>query len=184
MSAPCSESPFSATRALSNLGKRRQIRARGPTLYVMAGQILTVVELTADNVEDVLAVAPSSKQLRHVNSVAWYVARSAYQQVWHPVGLATADGEVVGFAEWAYDGSDGTYNLGGIVIDHRHQGRGLGPAALDALVAHLRARPVPGDIALTVHADNERARGLYERYGFAATGDVIEGELVMVLGRS
>lgn len=151
---------------------------------VMAGQILTVVELTADNVEDVLAVAPSSEQLRHVNPVAWYVARSAYQQVWHPVGLATADGEVVGFAEWAYDDSDGTYNLGGIVIDHQHQGRGLGPAALDALVAHLRARPVPGDIALTVHADNERARGLYERYGFAATGDVIEGELVMVLGRS
>ena len=172
------------TRAQSNLGKRRQIGARGPTLYVMAGQILAVVELTADNVEDVLAVAPSSEQLRHVNPVAWYVARSAYQQVWHPVGLATADGEVVGFAEWAYDDSDGTYNLGGIVIDHRHQGRGLGPAALDALVAHLRARPVPGDIALTVHADNERARGLYERYGFTATGEVMEGELVMVLGRS
>jgi diamine N-acetyltransferase len=150
----------------------------------MAGQILAVVELTADNVEDVLAVAPSSEQLRHVNPVAWYVARSAYQQVWHPVGLATADGEVVGFAEWAYDDSDGTYNLGGIVIDHRQQGRGLGRSALDALVAHLRGRQLPGDIALTVHADNERARGLYERYGFTETGEVIEGERVMVLGRS
>ena len=147
----------------------------------MTVQILSVVELTADNVEDVLAVAPSSEQLRYVNPVAWYVARSAYQQVWHSVGLATAVGEVVGFAEWAHDSSDGTYNLGGIIIDHQHQGRGLGRAALDALVAHLRARSVPGDIALTVHAEHERARGLYERYGFAATGDVVEGELVMVL---
>ena len=150
----------------------------------MAGHVLTVIELTADNVEDVLAIAPSQEQLRHVKPVAWYVARSAYQGVWHPVGLASDDGEVVGFAEWAYDDSDGTYNLGGIVIDQRHQGRGLGPPALDALVAHLRARPVPGDIALTVHPDNERARGLYERYGFTTTGEVIEGELVMVLGHS
>jgi diamine N-acetyltransferase len=150
----------------------------------MAGPTLTVVELTADNVEDVLAVVPTPEQLRHVNPVAWYVARSAYQQVWHPVGLATADGEVVGFAEWARDDTDGTYGLGGIVIDHRHQGRGLGRAALDALVAHLRAQPLPGDIVLTVHADNERARGLYERYGFAATGEVVDDELVMVLGRA
>jgi len=104
--------------------------------------------------------------------------------VWHPVGLATEDGDVVGFAEWAYDESDGTYSLGGITIDQRQQGRGLGRAALDALVAHLLAQPVPGVVALTVHADNERARGLYERYGFAATGEVIEDELVMVLGRA
>lgn len=149
----------------------------------MAGQTLTVVGLTADNVEDVLAVSPFPEQLQYVNPVAWYVARSAYQNVWQPVGLATEDGAVVGFAEWAYDESDGTYSLGGITIDHRQQGRGLGRAALDALVALLQAQPVPGVVALTVHAGNERARGLYERYGFAATGEVIENELVMVLGR-
>src|SRR6478609_7490001 len=150
----------------------------------MAGQTLTVVGLTADNVQDVLAVSAFPEQLQYVNPVAWYVARSAYQHVWHPVGLATEDGDVVGFAEWAYDESDGTYSLGGITIDQRQQGRGLGRAALDALVAHLLAQPVPGVVALTVHADNERARGLYERYGFAATGEVIEDELVMVLGRA
>jgi diamine N-acetyltransferase len=142
---------------------------------------LTLVELTADNVEAVLAVAPAPEQLRHVNPVAWYVARSAYEQVWHPVGLATADGEVVGFAEWAHDESDGTYGLGGLVIDHRHQGRGLGQAAVDALVQHLRAQSPPGDIVLTVHEDNEPARRLYQRFGFVATGEVLDGELVMVL---
>lgn len=150
----------------------------------MTAQTLTVVGLTADNVEDVLAVSPFPEQQQYVNPVAWYVARSAYQKVWHPVGLATEDGAVVGFAEWAFDESDGTYSLGGITIDHQQQGRGLGRAALDALVAHLLAQPVPGVVVLTVHADNERARGLYERYGFAASGEVIENELVMVLGRA
>jgi diamine N-acetyltransferase len=149
----------------------------------MADQTLTVVELTADNVGDVLAVEPAPEQLRHVNPVAWYVARSAHERVWHPVGLATADGQIVGFAEWARDESDGSYGLGGIVVDRRHQGRGLGRAALDALVAHLRAQPAPGPIGLTVHADNDRARGLYARYGFVDTGETLDGELVMVLSK-
>ena len=147
----------------------------------MADATLTVVELTADNIEDVLAVEPTPDQLRHVNPVAWYVARSAYEQVWQPVALETAEGQIVGFAEWARDDSDGTYGLGGIVIDHRHQGRGLGRAALDALVAHVRSQPEPGDVVLTVHADNERARGLYQRYGFVETGEMLDDEVVMAL---
>jgi hypothetical protein len=64
----------------------------------MARQTLSVVGLTADDVEDVLAVSPFPEQLQYVNPVAWYVARSAYQNVWRPVGLASEDGAVVGFA--------------------------------------------------------------------------------------
>ena len=150
-------------------------------MLLVAAETLSVVELTSDNIEAVLEVTPLPEQLRHVNPVAWYVARSAYQDVWHPVGLATGDGQVVAFAEWAFDDSDSTYALGGIVVDHRHQGRGLGRAVLDALVAHVRAQPQPGTVVLTVHDDNERARGLYRRYGFEETGDLLDDELVMVL---
>lgn len=150
-------------------------------MLLVAAETLSVVELTSDNIEAVLEVTPLPEQLRHVNPVAWYVARSAYQDVWHPVGLATEDGQVVAFAEWAFDDSDSTYALGGIVVDHRHQGRGLGRAVLDALVAHVRAQPQPGTVVLTVHDDNERARGLYRRYGFEETGDLLDDELVMVL---
>ena len=150
-------------------------------MLLVAAETLSVVELTSDNIEAVLEVTPLPEQLRHVNPVAWYVARSAYQDVWHPVGLATGDGQVVAFAEWAFDDSDSTYALGGIVVDHRHQGHGLGRAVLDALVAHVRAQPQPGTVVLTVHDDNERARGLYRRYGFEETGDLLDDELVMVL---
>jgi len=150
-------------------------------LVLVAPQTLSVTELTADNIEAVLAIAPRPEQLRHVNPVAWYVARSAYERVWHPVALAAGDGEVVAFAEWAFDDSDSTYALGGIVVDAAHQGRGLGRAVLDALVAHVRAQPRSGTVVLTVHDDNELARGLYARYGFVETGEVLDGELVMVL---
>jgi diamine N-acetyltransferase len=147
----------------------------------MSEQVLRVVDVTADNVEAVLDVAPRPEQLRYVKPVAWYVAKAAYQGVWHPVGLMGDDGQVVAFAQWAYDDSDATYTLGGVVVDASHQGRGLGRAVLDALVRHLRAQPRRGTVVLTVHDDNERARGLYRRYGFQETGELLEGELVMVL---
>jgi diamine N-acetyltransferase len=147
----------------------------------MAPLTLSVAELTADNIEAVLAVTPRPEQLRHVNPVAWYVAMAAYEGVWQPVALVADDGEVVGFAQWAWDDSDSTYTLGGIVLDARHQGRGLGRPLLDALVTHVRALPRSGTVVLTVHDDNERARGLYGRYGFVETGEVLDGELVMVL---
>ncbi len=147
----------------------------------MSDPVLRVVELTADNIEAVLAVAPRPEQLRHVNPVSWYVAKAAYEEVWQPVALVGADDEVMGFAQWAYDESDSTFTLGGVVLDARHQGRGLGRAVLDALVAHVRAQPQAGTVVLTVHGDNERARGLYQRYGFEETGEELDGELVMVL---
>jgi diamine N-acetyltransferase len=144
---------------------------------------VSVEEITADNIEAVLAVAPRPEQLRYVQPVAWYVAKAAYERVWQPVALV-ADQEVIGFAQWAWDGSDSTYTLGGVVLDAGHQGRGLGRSVVDALVAHVRAQPREGTVALTVHPDNERARGLYARYGFVETGELLDDELVMVLPAS
>jgi diamine N-acetyltransferase len=139
-----------------------------------------VEPLTDANVEEVLDVAAAPGQDRWVRPVAWYVARSAYEKVWTPVAFVAAD-EVVGFAEWAYDPSDRTYCIGGVVIDARHQGKGLGRAAVSALVDRLRQRPDCHDIALTVHDDNAGARRLYGSLGFTETGEHLGDELVMVL---
>lgn len=155
-------------------------RATLPRVAVLTARI---VDLTADNVEEVLDLATRPDQDRYVRPVAWYVARSAYQQVWTPVAV-TVEGEIVGFAEWAYDPSDETYCLGGLMVDARRQGRGLGRAAVTALVEHLRRRPDCRDIALTVHEDNAVARSLYAALGFVDTGELDGDEMVMVLPAS
>ena len=136
--------------------------------------------ITADNIETVLDVEVGEHQRRWVRPVAWYVARSAYDPTWTPVALSV-DGRIVGFAEWAYDPGDGTYCLGGVAVDAREQGKGYGRAGMLALVAHLRAMPGCGVIALTVHEDNAAARGLYRSLGFAETGERADDELVMLL---
>jgi ribosomal protein S18 acetylase RimI-like enzyme len=48
-------------------------------------------------------------------------------------------------------------------------------------VRHVRAQPRKGSVVLTVHDDNERAREVYRRYGFEETGEILDGELVMLL---
>jgi diamine N-acetyltransferase len=139
-----------------------------------------VVGLDAGNIEDVLAVSAAPGQEAYVRPVSWYVARSAYEQVWTPVAFR-ADGEVFGFAEWAFDASDGTHCIGGVVIDAARQGHGLGRRAMSVLIDWLRLKPGCGPIALSVDADNDRARRLYAALGFAESGDEVDGELVMVL---
>lgn len=142
--------------------------------------VVEVVALDADNIEAVLAVTFAPGQEAYVRSVASYIALSAYEQIWTPVAFR-ADGDIVGFAQWAFDPDDGTYCIGGVVIDAARQGQGLGGPAMLALVHLLRQRPDCGPIALSVHADNHRARELYARLGFSETGAEVDGELVMVL---
>jgi diamine N-acetyltransferase len=139
-----------------------------------------IIALDADNIEAVLALTAGPGQEAFVRPVAWYVARSAYEQVWTPVGFR-AGSEIVGFAEWAFDPDDRTYCIGGVVIDAAQQGRGLGRQAMTALIGWLRMRPDCGPIALSVSPGNERARRLYAALGFADTGSEVDGELVMVL---
>lgn len=142
-----------------------------------------VVPVDAENIESVLAISALPGQDSFVRPVAWYVARSAYEQVWTPVAFRVGD-EFVGFAEWAFDATDGTYCIGGFIIDGHRQGRGLGRRCVAALIGVLRQRPDCGPIALSVDSDNEPARSLYAAVGFRETGEVVDGrEVVMILAR-
>jgi diamine N-acetyltransferase len=93
-----------------------------------------------------------------------------------------ADDEMVGFA-LLYplaegDGPPRGSILVRLMVDARHQGRGHGRAALDAVVELVRARGL-GTIRLSVVPENEQALEFYRRNGFAETGEVDGGELVM-----
>jgi diamine N-acetyltransferase len=64
------------------------------------------------------------------------------------------------------------------MVDARFQGRGYGRDALEAVVALTRERG-HDTLRLSVVPENARAHEFYRRNGFAETGDVVEGELVL-----
>jgi len=74
----------------------------------------------------------------------------------------------------------GPYFLWRLLIDAKHQRKGYGTAAIDAVVDYVRSRG--GTHLLVSHSTGEGSPGpFYERYGFAPTGRVVEGEPVLRL---
>lgn len=92
---------------------------------------------------------------------------------------AMQTGEMVGFLMHALDPDENSRWIYRLMIDHRHQGRGYGRAALRALLAYLQPLPGGPGVALGVAPENIGAKHLYASEGFVETGEVIDGELIM-----
>ena len=136
-----------------------------------------LVEITAANWRDVVDVEPHPSQRQFVAPVSRYLCLGHYDGEWHSLGVAH-DGNVVGHIMWAFDEDEGAHWVGGAVIDAAHQGRGLGRAAMQAIIDLLRTRESATRIALSYERDNDRARTLYASIGFIETGEVEGSEIV------
>jgi diamine N-acetyltransferase len=97
----------------------------------------------------------------------------------------TADDEVVGFIGMAYerpkDGQAlGKYEMYRFMIDRRHQGKGIGRAALSKALALLETRPhgPASHVATSFVPGNDVAKGLYLSLGFVETGELDGDEVV------
>jgi len=78
------------------------------------------------------------------------------------------DGPVLGYAGLAATGGDDA-DVQTVAVAPEAQGRGLGGALVDALVARARTRGATA-VLLEVRADNERAQRLYAARGFTRIG--------------
>lgn len=85
----------------------------------------------------------------------------------HYVGLDGDDGPLAGWAGLAAAG--GQADVLTIGVRPELQGRGLGAALLTELLGEATARGC-AEVFLDVRADNDRARRLYERFGFTPVG--------------
>jgi diamine N-acetyltransferase len=132
-------------------------------------------EVTADNWRRVAAVKPRPDQRRYVAEVTYYLCLCAYGGIWHPLAIVSGN-SVVGHVMWGVD-EDGSRWIGGLVVDATAQRKGIGRAAMRALVERLAADPACTQVALSYRADNP-ARGLYAGLGFVETGELDDGEVV------
>lgn len=100
-----------------------------------------------------------------------------FQQALHTqtILVAIEDTQVVGFIQFGavtYDSikaTDEDIELNKIYIDQDHQGKGLGKALMNAMMKHPRLKTIT-NIYLDVYNTNEKAIGLYKKYGFKIIG--------------
>ena len=127
--------------------------------------------VTAENWRLVAELDVHDEQRAFVAPVTYYLALCAYDEgPWQP--LAVYQGAIaVGFVMEAVDPSDGSYWIGGVVIDSASQGRGVGRTTMETMIARARAGSHPS-VGLSYHPDNTVARHLYASLGFVETGEV------------
>ncbi|MFF4772908.1 GNAT family N-acetyltransferase [Microtetraspora fusca] len=93
----------------------------------------------------------------------------------------THDERAVGFAMYGPDPDDGQMWLYRLMIDKDHQGKGLGRAALQQVIAHVRDEFDAPVLRLGVRTDNVAAKALYTSAGFVPTGQVFGDEDILEL---
>ena len=139
---------------------------------------LNLVEIDASNWRDALGVRVRPDQLRFVadyQPVALVSLAKSYVRPgglhWVPLGIANG-GDIIGLVTLAYSVPEPTEcELLHLVLDQHWQGKGLGRAAMQMILDHIRrTMPTCRGVMLTVDSDNVIARRLYEPLGFHPTG--------------
>ncbi|MFJ5875781.1 GNAT family N-acetyltransferase [Streptomyces sp. NPDC093088] len=125
-------------------------------------------------------MAPADDRRRFVAALgARYPLLSQRGGLWNSLGVQAGD-EVVGHVMWAYDDEDGTHWIGGMIVNAEEQGRGVGRAAVRALLRRLAALRDCREVRLSYHPDNAPA-ALYKSLGFEPTGHFEDEEVVVAL---
>jgi len=143
--------------------------------------VVTLREVTRENLSRVLRLLVAPEQERFVASNAVSIAEAHFHPEAAWFRAVYADEVPVGFLMLEDRPDLPAYHLWRFMIDRHHQGMGFGARALALLVEHVRARP--GATALSTSCvPGEGGPGpFYEKAGFAYTGEVDDGELVMRL---
>lgn len=129
-----------------------------------------------------LSVLPSQQRFvaEHVPVAAIALAKAYIRPdglTWLPYAIYAAH-DMVGFVAIALepDQPDDCWVFH-FFIDHNHQGRGYGRAAMQALILLIKqTQPTCTGMCLVVHPENAAAQLLYRRMGFEATGEERWGE--------
>jgi diamine N-acetyltransferase len=153
--------------------------------------MITLREISQDNLSDILALQVSAEQQAFVASNAKSLAQALfYKQAWYRA--IYNDAQPVGFVMLADDGllvpvpDEPTIGIWRIMIDQHHQGKGFGRAALQLAIDHVIALKQRTGLPyraleLSFVPENQGAEALYLALGFQRTGRIDEGEIVMAL---
>lgn len=145
-------------------------------------------EITDANRSEVVALHAGPAEGRFVSSVADSLLEAAETPEGSPWYRGVyADGEPVGFVMLSWDVTPqppdiiGPWFLWKLIVDERHQGRGIGRATVERVVALIRAQGATE--LLTSHVIGpDGPDGFYERLGFVPTGAFDpEGERILRL---
>ena len=139
--------------------------------------------ITEENFLDAFQLKLAPEQEAFVSHPIRSLAQAyVYREQCQPFGIYAGD-RMVGYVMVIYDDDVPEYDIWHMMIDEAEQGHGYGSAALDRVLEYIRTKPfgTSNRVALTCNKHNPVAQKLYERAGFAVTGNEDEDEIELVL---
>lgn len=131
---------------------------------------ITIKPITKDNWEEAAHLRILPEQADFIAPNVFSIAESKFHPELNPCAIY-AGSTMIGFLMYGRDPEDRQYWLYRFMIDDRHQGKGYGKAALQQLIAVIRALPNAPELNVGFDLENHVAAHLYKSNGF------IEGAL-------
>ncbi|WP_020014420.1 GNAT family N-acetyltransferase [Promicromonospora sukumoe] len=142
--------------------------------------VLSLEELSADNLGDVLRLPPQAGDDEPVAPTAWSVAEAYVHPTAWPRAV-TDDGAVVGFvmASWSPEEPEPAFRAGiwRLNVATAARGRGVGRFAVEQVAAEARRRGVDRITVLWDATHASSPEQFYLRCGFRPVGELL-GEVV------
>ena len=141
---------------------------------------VTLRPITRDNLWAVVDLKLHPGQEAFVAANVISIANAAVEPTFVPLGIYTGD-ELVGFAMYGQHPTTGAWWVIRLMIEREHQARGYGRAAMEAVIAMMADRVGCDEIVTSFNPANAVAAGLYASLGFRPTGEIEDGEPLVLL---
>jgi diamine N-acetyltransferase len=139
-----------------------------------------IVELNEDNWYECCQLEVSKEQSDFIESNAISIAQTKFELTLKPYGIYFED-RVVGFLMYnsVAEELDGHW-IYRIMVDKKFQGKGIGKAAMEQIIAEMKKLPDVKKMVVGYHPDNTGAHQLYASLGFIDHGDRFGKEMAVV----
>jgi diamine N-acetyltransferase len=139
------------------------------------GNMITLKPITKENWHAAIRLEIAPEQRKFVASNVYSIAESQFEPGTVPLGIYNEADTMVGFLMYGpYHGEMWVWRL---MVDQRYQQQGYGRAAMQAIVAALRAMGHT-EIFLSHEPENTVGAQFYASLGFEDTGRIDGDELV------
>lgn len=141
---------------------------------------VTLRPITRDNLWAVvdLKLHPGQENLIEDNVAS--IANAYVEPTFVPLAVYAGD-DLVGFAMYGQHPTTGAWWVIRIMIDRDHQGKGLGRAAMEALIETMAERVGCEEVVSSTLPSNAAMAGLFASLGFRPTGEIEDGEPLVSL---
>jgi diamine N-acetyltransferase len=141
---------------------------------------ITLQPLTRENLWPVVELKVHPEQENFVAPNIDSIANAYVEPTFAPFAVYAGD-DLVGFAMYGQHPDTGAWWVIRLMIALEHQGRGYGRAAMEAVIGLMSQRTGCTEIVTSFVPGNAVASALYEALGFRPTGEIEDGEPLVVL---